>query len=80
MAEMGSKKEISTIELRGEVYQCPSCGYTDGFHVAFRWDAEEGEIYLICPNCHSRFRTGWKVKHPLKEWKSGMSEFEIHSF
>ena len=63
--EMGSKKEVQSIEPQGEVYQCPSCGYQDGFHISFKWDQEkDGEIYLICPNCHSRFRIGWKIKNP----------------
>ena len=61
--EMGSKKEGVPIERQGELYQCPSCGYTDGFHVSFRWNPKEdrAEVYLICPNCHGRFRMGWKI-------------------
>jgi DNA-directed RNA polymerase subunit RPC12/RpoP len=61
--EMGSKKEIGRIEAKGEIYQCPSCGYQDGFHVSFRLKPGEpkGEVYLICPSCHSRFRMGWKI-------------------
>ena len=50
--EMGSKKEIGKIEPQGEVYQCPSCGYEDGFHVSFRWkeNGTDGGVYLICDN------------------------------
>jgi hypothetical protein len=61
--EMGSKKKIGTIEPQGEIYECPSCGYQDGFHVSFRFGQKpsDGEIYLICPSCHSRFRIGWKI-------------------
>jgi uncharacterized C2H2 Zn-finger protein len=61
--EMGSKKEIGKIEAQGEVYKCPSCGYEDGFHVSFRWKEKgtDGEVYLICPRCQSRFRVGWKI-------------------
>ena len=60
--EMGSKREVKQIEPKGDLYECPSCGYEDGFHVSIRWnhEASEGEVYLICPNCHSRFRVGWK--------------------
>jgi len=69
--EMGSKKEIGRIEPQGEIYKCPSCGYQDGFHVSFRWNQEvsEGEVYLICPNCHSRFRMGWMISIPQGQKK-----------
>ena len=33
---MGSKKEIERIEPQGELYRCPSCDYSDGFHVSFK--------------------------------------------
>ncbi len=79
--EMGSKKEVQSIRPQGEVYQCPSCKYSDGFHLSFKWNPEDsdGEIYLICPNCHSRFRMGWRIKNPSKE-KEGLTDFEIHSY
>ena len=80
--EMGSKKEVQSIEPQGEVYQCPSCGYQDGFHISFKWNQDDsyGEIYLICPNCHSRFRMGWKIKNPSKEEKPLVTEAQLHSF
>lgn len=61
--EMGTKKEIGRIEPKKEIYRCPSCGYEDGFHVSFHRNPDEskGEVILICPSCHSRFRLGWKV-------------------
>jgi transcription initiation factor IIE alpha subunit len=61
--EMGSKKRIKGLKAQGELYVCPSCGYRDGFHVSFKWGkkSSSGEIYLICPNCHSRFRLGWNI-------------------
>ena len=61
--EMGSKKEIERIEPQGELYRCPSCDYSDGFHVSFRMGKTDrkAEVVLICPSCHSRFRIGWKV-------------------
>ena len=63
--EMGSKKEVNIIEPQGEVYQCPSCGYQDGFHISFKWnqDDSEGEIYLIC--------IGWKIKSPSQKEGNG---------
>ena len=63
---MGSKKKIKELKAQGELYKCPSCGYQDGFHVSFKWNKNtpSGEIFLICPNCHSRFRLGWNVSIP----------------
>ncbi|KPK32569.1 MAG: hypothetical protein AMK70_10390 [Nitrospira bacterium SG8_35_1] len=36
---------------------------SDGFHVSFKVAAStrKAMIFLICPNCHSRFRLGWQV-------------------
>jgi DNA-directed RNA polymerase subunit M/transcription elongation factor TFIIS len=64
--EMGSKKRINRLKAQGELYKCPSCGYEDGFHVSFQWRKRSlhGEIFLICPNCHSRFRLGWNISIP----------------
>ena len=61
--EMGSKKRVNQLKAQGELYKCPSCGYKDGFHVSFKWSKKrpDGEIFLICPNCHSRFRLGWNI-------------------
>ena len=63
---MGSKKKIKGLKVQGELYKCPSCGYKDGFHVSFKWNKKSpnGEIFLICPNCHGRFRLGWNVSIP----------------
>ena len=60
---MGARESIGRISPEGEIYRCPACGYTDGFHVSFNVAGTEGkaEIFLICPNCHSRFRLGWQV-------------------
>jgi uncharacterized C2H2 Zn-finger protein len=61
---MGSKKKIKGLKAQGELYMCPSCDYQDGFHVAFKWGkrSSDGEIFLICPNCRSRFRLGWNIQ------------------
>jgi uncharacterized protein YbaR (Trm112 family) len=60
---MGSTEAINSIEPSGEIFTCPACKYTDGFHVSFRVSgpAQEPEVYLICPSCHRRFRIGWKI-------------------
>ncbi len=60
---MGAKEAIEWIKPAEELYTCPGCGYTDGFHVSFQQDAASGqwEIVLICPQCHRRYRMGWKI-------------------
>ena len=65
--EMGSEKKVEKIEPQEELYRCPSCGYTDGFHVSFKMAkrARKAEVYLICPSCHSRFRVGWEISMSL---------------
>jgi predicted RNA-binding Zn-ribbon protein involved in translation (DUF1610 family) len=61
--EMGSVEKPGTIKPEGEIYVCPACGYTDGFHVSFKvaGATQKADIYLICPNCHKRFTLGWQV-------------------
>lgn len=60
---MGSEKRVKRLKAHGELYKCPFCDYEDGFHVSFLWGKKsgKGEVYLICPNCHSRFRLGWNI-------------------
>ena len=60
---MGAGNKVGTIKPEGEIYTCPECGYTDGFHVSFKTASDNGkaEVYLICPSCHSRFQLGWQV-------------------
>ncbi len=62
--KMGSKEAVEYIKPEGEIYTCPTCGYTDGFHVSFdiNKDSGTGDVVLICPACHVRFRLGWSVK------------------
>jgi predicted RNA-binding Zn-ribbon protein involved in translation (DUF1610 family) len=61
--EMGSKSRVEKIKSEGEIYTCPSCGYADGFHVSFKvaGNTRNADIYLICPNCHSRFLINWRA-------------------
>lgn len=55
--------KIINIDRKKEISVCPTCGYKDGFHVSFHTpdNAKESEVIPICPNCHSRFRMGWRV-------------------
>ena len=66
--EMGSEKKAESIKAEGEIYACPACGYSDGFHVSFKIisQAKKADIYLICPNCHKRFILGWQADLGLK--------------
>ena len=61
--EMGSKQQVEVIDPEGEIYACPSCAYPDGFHVSFKVSGKslDADIYLICPNCHARFRINWQA-------------------
>lgn len=61
--EMGSAEKIGHIDPKGEIYECPACNYKDGFHVSFNMEGDSGagEIILICPNCHSRYKIGWRA-------------------
>ena len=61
--EMGASDKVGTIKPECEIYTCPTCGYTDGFHVSFKVAETKGkaDMYLICPNCHSRFKLDWHV-------------------
>jgi hypothetical protein len=60
---MSAKQKIERIKPEDELCNCPGCGYTDGFHVSFQEDAASGhwEIVLICPQCHRKYRMGWKI-------------------
>ena len=66
MTKMGSKTGVEAIRPEGEIYTCPACGYTDGFHVSFNLaNGNDAEIVLICPSCHARFTLGWNIQlHP----------------
>ena len=62
--ETKTNDEIISIKPEGNIRKCPVCGYNDGFHVSFEMEdgSKEGDIILICPNCHQRFRMGWRVR------------------
>jgi ssDNA-binding Zn-finger/Zn-ribbon topoisomerase 1 len=38
-----------------EFRECPTCGYTRGFHVSFRREDERFRVIFICPECGSSF-------------------------
>ncbi|HSH70001.1 MAG TPA: hypothetical protein VK997_08790 [Deferrisomatales bacterium] len=41
---------------------CPACGYSHGFHVAFRDTGNGPHILLICPSCGHSYDPGWVVQ------------------
>lgn len=51
------ERKVEPIEVADELHACPSCDYTDGFHVAFVREAEGDSLRLelICPSCSARF-------------------------
>lgn len=58
---MGAEKEILEKKVEDEFYRCDMCSYTDGFHTSLKKVGDQLEIYLICPQCHQRYRIGWKI-------------------
>ncbi len=38
-----------------EFRECPTCGYSRGFHVSFKKEKEGYRVILICPECGSSF-------------------------
>jgi ssDNA-binding Zn-finger/Zn-ribbon topoisomerase 1 len=38
-----------------ELRECPTCGYTRGFHVSFRQEDGRFRVIFICPECGSSF-------------------------
>lgn len=55
------EREIKKITIKGITDTCPTCGYTDGFHVAFKDHLDKLKIILICPECHARFDPTWTI-------------------
>jgi transposase len=56
-----SNQTIHHVELDDEFKTCPVCGYTDGFHSAFK-KLDETTLWLfVCPSCHSTFDIGLTV-------------------
>lgn len=62
--EKETNDDIILIKPEGDIRKCPVCDYNDGFHVSFHIEggSKEGQIILICPNCHKHFQMGWKVR------------------
>jgi uncharacterized protein YbaR (Trm112 family) len=43
------------ITVEDELHVCPSCGYQQGFHLAFVREGQRLRLHLICPSCGSRY-------------------------
>jgi hypothetical protein len=55
-------RKTEPIEVGDELHICPSCGYTDGFHVAFVREPEDVlRMDLICPSCGARFNLNRRI-------------------
>lgn len=48
---------MKSIVAEDALTRCPSCGYTQGFHVGFlrQQDGSALPLVLICPSCGERF-------------------------
>ena len=61
------EEESQKLPIKGRVYECPVCGYTDGFHVSFDAIVERIKIILICPECHARFDPSWDIERTAEQ-------------
>jgi len=58
-----ASKAITPLSLGKEFRVCPHCNYQLGFHVSFlKRPGRAYDIVLICPDCGSRYSTGWKKR------------------
>ena len=69
---MAVSEDVRRVRIGKEFHICPNCGYEKGFHVSFRnmnafpdrpikTTREMFSVILICPNCGTRYDTGWKI-------------------
>jgi len=55
--------EIIEVKMDDEFKVCPSCGYKDGFHSAFKKEQGFTRWLFICPSCHSVFDIGRRLNN-----------------
>ena len=61
---MPTKRKVRKIAVRNNLRKCPSCGYTDGFHVMFsrkRETAKQFRMLLCCPMCSDTVDMGIRL-------------------
>ena len=61
------EQNVKKITLQGTIDTCPTCGYTDGFHISFDVRIDRINIILICPECHARFDPNWRMEKTIDQ-------------
>ena len=49
---------VQQVTMKDAFKVCPSCGYRDGFHSAFRKERDKTAWLFVCPSCHGVFDIG----------------------
>ena len=60
-------RRVRKLKVPRSLKSCPSCGYTDGFHVMFsrpRGSAKHFRMLLVCPMCSDVFDMGLRLDAP----------------
>jgi len=60
-------RRVRKISVQRSLRACPSCGYTDGFHVMFartRETSKQFRALLVCPMCSDVFDMGLRLPAP----------------
>jgi len=57
-------RRVKKLAIEKNVKRCPTCEYTDGFHMVFSRSNEKAgsfRAYLVCPMCSSVFDIGLRI-------------------
>jgi len=57
-------RRVRRIAVERSFKSCPTCEYTEGFHLVFSRPREKTEYfraYLVCPMCSSVFDIGLRI-------------------
>ena len=57
-------RRVKKISAEKNFKRCPSCEYTDGFHMVFSRSSAKATFfraYLLCPMCSSVFDIGLRI-------------------
>ena len=64
---MPPPRRVRKIAVERSLKKCPSCGYTDGFHVMFTrtsHGSKKFHLLLLCPMCSDVFDMGLRLDAP----------------
>ena len=57
-------RRVTKIHVERSCKSCPTCEYTEGFHMVFSRSSEKApqfRAYLLCPMCSSVFDIGLQI-------------------